>query len=642
MDELKKYGRRRPPHNIKYKDNISLDIGEIEPYKTEYKRKYKFYDLSNYNSNLTKLQSFSNKRENSPNFQEDLFFFLPDYKLTYKKYPRRKLQIPSNKLEPLIIDYPMDYTTEKNSQYILYPNSEKRKLLRRSTALKLEGDMANETEVRKEYVIYPNAERPQMIRRLPSLKLEGEFESMTTEQQDKYISYLLSRRPIMEKKKTLLKMDGDFDFLTENNVSYVAHDTPRRPPPIRKRSTSLKLDGDFEFSPEYRDSYVNFNRSRPVTYKPKETLKNNGEKFENLTEMKTQFVNFENVQIPQSAKPENNLHVGGEMEILPEYKVNYIDFPRERPFIRKPFNQIKPEGNLQILNENSKEKFSAFSPTAAVTDAATAAAASAVEKSENLKQVENNQEMIISSSDKNKSSEKLGDDVKTMPPPLLPPPPSTIDKNIESNAKIDKFGFTIFDKDVKRERRPSSLKLDGEFLFLPQLKVSETRSRDNMLKPVKNFKSNPTSPRKKQKDKIKFKLEDDNMFLSETILNERLNVKKLKENSRKNLEKNIKFDLPVKSQNLVPDDNFVLPGQKTEKFDNNNLTKLEDYLSGPPKEFQAFQVLDVKGQNGCQKLNGGDYFNCDKLTSDDEHSTYRLEVTSSPEKKNYLNKRKIM
>lgn len=622
VDELKKYGRRRQPSYLKHQDNLHVEEGIVEPYKSEYKRRYRAYGP-------TELQDPANKdladKENSS--YEDIFFFLPDYKFSYLSHSRKRpvFKRPPNNLEPLK-DLPMDFTTEKNSQYVIFPHPEKRKLLRRSTALKPEGEMTNETEVRKEYKLYSNPERAQMIRRLPSLKLEGKFESLTTEQHDQFIAFLLSKRPIIEKKKTLLKMEGDFDFLTEKNLSYVPHENSERPR-IRKRSTSLKLDGELEFFPEYRESFVDFTRTRPITYRPDGNLRNDGD-FEKETETKTQFVNFDNARVAQSAKPENNLRVEGEMEIAPEYKQSYVDFPRERPFLRRPLNQIKPEGNLQILTESS-ERFTELQPSEK---------SASLRRPSNLK-LEGTFDFLSEQSDKFKKHES---------PEKVEPFKAAPNLKLEGEMdfvteKTDKFVALIAERD-KTGRRPSSLKLDGEFLLLPEGKSSITnfKSSENFAKPARNFRSNPTSPRKKPKEGIKFNLEEDKKFILGTprrrLVSNRLNKASVLP------EKNLKFDLPprilpkLQEPERKQSEVSFEPSEKAKAISANFKSdgfpgkSNEPGISGP-KKFQAFQVLDVKGQLGCQTMLK-DILDSDKSISEEENSTYRLEVSNS-EKADY-------
>ncbi|KAK6634303.1 hypothetical protein RUM44_004914 [Polyplax serrata] len=598
VDELKKYGRRRQPAHMIPQDNLRLEEGSLKPYISEYTRRFQAYGPLD-------LQPLQNKT-NKENYNQISYQVPPLAKSTYKTEQEKRpvLKRPPVVLEPLKKSL-AELNAGKQSECLIRPYCDKRKLLRRSTALKPEGIMTDETEVRKEYRAYLNPERAHIIRRLPSLRMEGEFEPFTTEHQDKYVAYLLGKRPMLQKKKTLLKMEGDFNFLTENDLSYVPHQPSERPR-LRKRSTSLKLDGELEFFPEYRESFIDYSRTRPITYKPCGTLRNDGE-LEKETETRRQFVNYDNVQVLESAKPENNLHVEGEMDIVPEYKQNYVDFPRERPLMRKPLNQIKPDGNLQVLNDGSTRY--------------------GAELMTNQEKVNGSNDNLVHTgmssnvSEQNDKFKKYESPEKTELIKMAPNLKLEGEMNFITE-KADKFGVLVGER---AEKRPSSLKLDNEFLVVPEYNKSNLnfRSFNAPLKPVRNFRSNPTSPRKKPKERIKFNLEEDKKFILGTP------------SRRRPMEKNLKFDLPLVSPSKMKeklerrrDVEFDLGGNlRNSSIDGHYVRRLgTDPCLAVPKRNQAFHVLDVKGQLGCQAMRR------DVLdsTSEDDTSTYRLEV-SNPE-----------
>ncbi|KAL0271737.1 UNVERIFIED_CONTAM: hypothetical protein PYX00_008734 [Menopon gallinae] len=343
VDELKKYRRRRQISDSRPKDNLQPEEGSLKSYQSEYKRHFRAYEpvYFGFDDKYQKAREIEEKGDPTP---KESFGDLR----RERSVPRRppcNLELPK--------EQPMESATEKNSQYVPYVNPERRRLLRKSTALKPEGEMTSETEVRCQFREYENPEKTLPIRRPPSLRLEGDFETLTSEQKEKFIGHILGERPVLKKKNTLLKMEGEFDFLTEKQVSYVRHGNSERLR-TRKRSTSLKLNGEVEFFPEYKSCYVDFPRSRPLTYKPTENLRNEGD-IESQTETKTKFIDFREFPVSLPARPVNNLQTEGGLDIRPEYKENFVDFPRSRPFTLRPENHLKQEGDFEMKTENNEE-----------------------------------------------------------------------------------------------------------------------------------------------------------------------------------------------------------------------------------------------------------------------------------------------
>lgn len=343
VDELKNYRRRRQISEERSKDNLHTEEGSLKSHQSEYKRHFRAYDQ-------TDVGSYAQDRQKSE--VDEKIDRLPKEPIGERRTERSVPRRPPNNLQ-LPKEQPMESSTEKNSQYVLYVNPERRKLLRKSTALKPEGEMVAETEVRRQFREYENPEKAVPIRRSPSLKIEGDFETLKSEQKEKFICHTLGERPALKKKNTLLKMEGDFDFLTEKQVNYVRHGNTERLH-TRKRSTSLKLNGEVEFFPEYRSCYVDFPRTRPITYKPTENLRNEGD-IESQTETKTKFIDFREFPISLPARPVNNLQTEGGLDIRPEYRESFVDFPRSRPFTMRPENHLKQEGDFEVRTENSEE-----------------------------------------------------------------------------------------------------------------------------------------------------------------------------------------------------------------------------------------------------------------------------------------------
>lgn len=125
--------------------------------------------------------------------------------------------------------------------------------------MKCGGEFYGDTAYNMDFVHYDDVEyfhRPPMMRRSTSLKLEGEM-VFITEQCDKFIEYLNVVRPQPFCLPTNLRLEGEHSASTENLDKYVPFTGVRRPDLI-KHKTQLKIEGENSFCPEYRDAYKDY------------------------------------------------------------------------------------------------------------------------------------------------------------------------------------------------------------------------------------------------------------------------------------------------------------------------------------------------------------------------------------------------
>ena len=104
-----------------------------------------------------------------------------------------------------------------------YEGRHKPDLARRSTSLKMEGDLETTTEKCEKFIQWLNVSRPELIRVPTHLKLEGEFET-TTENQEKYVPFIGVRRPELLRQNTNLKLNGEANFVPEYTDMFKKHD----------------------------------------------------------------------------------------------------------------------------------------------------------------------------------------------------------------------------------------------------------------------------------------------------------------------------------------------------------------------------------------------------------------------------------
>lgn len=256
-------------------------------------------------------------------------------------------------------------------------------LIRRGTSLKCGGDFYTDTETYSAYVPYEGQHRAELARRPTSLKMEGDLDT-TTEKCEKFIEWLNVSRPELMRIPTNLKMEGELETSTENQDKYVPFVGVRRPELLR-RSTNLRLEGDTYFVPEYTDVFRNYNvKDRLQPKKPQTHLKADGDFFQN-TESTENFVyprikqtqeidakqmkddDEEDKWIDQEGiqkKDEEMKMLVSKLEDLngrsleiPEYRDAYKDFPRERPRLAKPDDEIGRADGSKVSSP-SRSKFS--------------------------------------------------------------------------------------------------------------------------------------------------------------------------------------------------------------------------------------------------------------------------------------------
>ncbi|XP_076246760.1 uncharacterized protein LOC143186840 isoform X2 [Calliopsis andreniformis] len=264
---------------------------------------------------------------------------------------------------PLDDDKTME--TEVTSKFANYANPKRPSLIRRGTTLKRDGEFYTDTETYSSYVAYEGQHRPELARRPTSLKMEGDLDT-TTEKCEKFIQWLNVSRPELTRVPTHLKLEGEIETVTENHAKYVPFVGVRRPTLLRQ-NTHLKLEGKSNFVPEYADVFKRHNsRERPQPVKPETHLRTGKDFFLN-TENTDNFVNpslneaqlmnelnrdVEEEEIRQKEQREKKKEEEMKMLVskledlkgpplgIPEYKDAYKDFPRGRPTIAKPEDEI--------------------------------------------------------------------------------------------------------------------------------------------------------------------------------------------------------------------------------------------------------------------------------------------------------------
>ncbi|XP_031830751.1 uncharacterized protein LOC116426228 isoform X2 [Nomia melanderi] len=274
----------------------------------------------------------------------------------------------------------MDIQTE-SSKFVSHVGASVRPSpIRRGTTLKRDGQFYTDTEMYSSYVPYEGQHRPELARRPTSLKMEGDLQT-TTEKCEKFIQWLNVSRPELMRIPTHLKLEGELETTTENHEKYVPFVGVRRPELLR-RHTNLKLEGESNFMPEYADVFKRHqHRERRQPVKPETHLRTGKDFFQN-TENTDNFINprVREAQLmselnkdiereERERKVQKEKKTEEEMQMLvskledlkgpplevPEYKDAYKNFPRERPKIVKPEDEIgRADGSKVPSSPTSK------------------------------------------------------------------------------------------------------------------------------------------------------------------------------------------------------------------------------------------------------------------------------------------------
>ncbi|XP_051168388.1 uncharacterized protein LOC127286117 [Leptopilina boulardi] len=245
------------------------------------------------------------------------------------------------------------YTNTENSLFIPHEGFHRPELMRRPTSLKMEGDMETMTEKCEKFIEWLNVSRPELIRLPTHLKLEGDLET-TTECHDSYIPFVGVKRPELLKQTSHLKLEGEARFLPEYSAVFKEYDFAGRPS-LKKPESNLRAGGDFYQSTEANQQFMS-PRSKDVQL---------------MAELVKDLEDKEN-KMRDSEKDEEKIHKKEEMKMLvskledlkgppleiPEYKAAYKDFPRERPKLLKPEDEIGRADGSKIASSPVHIKFS--------------------------------------------------------------------------------------------------------------------------------------------------------------------------------------------------------------------------------------------------------------------------------------------
>ncbi|KAF5269884.1 hypothetical protein FQR65_LT05682 [Abscondita terminalis] len=342
VDDLYLYRRKKSSDAAR--DTLKLENGSYQTIKSEYKRRY--------NRDIFQKHALRTIKRPEDTFKiEGGFYFHPE---NYDSFVERPFNINHKALLAKQMEDPHKEDFENSDDEHTNKNTKNRRLFRRPTVLKVEGDFYKTTENAANFVKYLLSGRNELLRHPTTLKLEGVMETKT-ENRDKFIPFEYQCKPPLLKSCTNLHMEGVLDGTTENRENFLPiKPQPRRP--LTKRTTNLHLEGDMTMDPEYRHVFIpykNLEKTQPTF--PLNNLKIDGF-LETETEKMEKFVRH-NIQpiIPSLRDIDSRKFTLGNYPVVKkaEYKSKFVEHPKmERSFNLRPKENLKLEGDMSVSTEN--------------------------------------------------------------------------------------------------------------------------------------------------------------------------------------------------------------------------------------------------------------------------------------------------
>lgn len=176
-------------------------------------------------------------------------------------------------------------------------------------------------------------------------KLDTENNYMP-EYRSKYQPMIAQRSSLIPQPSHLGGYDGDDDFrgASEYTNRYKTYDHFTKSAPIKKED-NLHMNGMTDMRPEYKERFKGvdmntFERRHP--YRQADNLHQEGDFGRVPAEYNEKYRSHNASSYPERAKPRSDfLCLNGEMEYSAESRNKYVEFPRQRPVVKKPPTNIR-------------------------------------------------------------------------------------------------------------------------------------------------------------------------------------------------------------------------------------------------------------------------------------------------------------
>lgn len=175
-------------------------------------------------------------------------------------------------------------------------------------------------------------------------KLDTENNNYMPEYRSQYQPMIAKRSSIIPQPDHFRTFDGDdFHGASEYSNRYKSYDHFTKSAPIKKQD-NLHMMGYNDMRPEYKERYKEvdmntFERRHP--YRQQDNLQSEGDFGREMPEYHEKYKDH-HIGKPERAKPKHDfLCLNGDMDYSPEYRNNYVEFPRQRPIVKKPPTNVR-------------------------------------------------------------------------------------------------------------------------------------------------------------------------------------------------------------------------------------------------------------------------------------------------------------
>lgn len=272
----------------------------------------------------------------------------PEYRSKYIPYSLDSIN-RSNKIPC----YHTKHERRKSKEVQVQVDCERKREESRKRQQEQEQNMADARQVREAKVLNNNYGVSCMNRYHE--KLDSENNNYIPEYRSKYRPVIAERSTMIPQHSHFEKYNDGFNSVSEYNNRYKTYDHFTKSAPIKKQD-NLYLKGDTQMRPEYKDRYkeIDFNTyNRQHSIKHEDNLHSNGNFPSQMPEYSEKYRGYDSNTMPERAKGrEDYLQLHGDMDYDAEYRNNYVEFPRQRPIVRKPPTHIQ----LSSMNERQERK----------------------------------------------------------------------------------------------------------------------------------------------------------------------------------------------------------------------------------------------------------------------------------------------
>lgn len=164
------------------------------------------------------------------------------------------------------------------------------------------------------------------------------------EYRSKYQPVIAQRSSLIPQPSHFQNCEGeDFQTASEYTNRYKTYDHFTKSAPIKKQD-NLHMIGYNDMRPEYKDRYkeIDYNAfERRHAIRQQDNLQSEGDFGREMPEYHEKYKDH-HISKPERAKPRHDfLCLNGDMDYSPEYRGNYVEFPRQRPIVKKPPTNVR-------------------------------------------------------------------------------------------------------------------------------------------------------------------------------------------------------------------------------------------------------------------------------------------------------------